>query len=835
MRGNVRIFISSIVVSILLAVPFALMLADIQGGAEDDTDATMWENGFLADPKGTEFDDSWIPVSTPQELAWVGDGESHKAVNGLTYIWSLSAKYYLTNDIIFDPDNPDHNMNGGVNIQLSVVVSGTTLNITLTPSSSTIKELSARIEHTVMVSASNSVQLANIPLGTHSLSIKGTLTSGEKFLYSTIIDTTSNGTLTKTFDSNGNFNPIGTFTGMFNGDGNVISGVNLIKSEFLPSVVYAGLFVSASSDALISNVGLVGGSLTVASDSQISAGGIVGDADSSTITNCYNTGPVTSVSFHLESMQSYLGGIAGSTSSSSAITNCYNTGSISTGAISNKVLSNVGGIAGYASSTITNCYNTGSLRSFGNAGGIAGYASSTITNCYNTGSVSFIAMQSGIKGGMYAGGIVGQASSELSIINCYNTGSISSTAGGTPDLSIMHAGGIAGSASSITNCYNTGSVRSSSGNAGGIAGNASSTITNCYNTGSVSVRVGMRAPEELYAGGIAGNASSTITNCYNTGSVSLTAEGAGPEIPIQYIGGIAGNASSITNCYNTSSISMTLQGGPELLPSYAGGIAGSVSSITNCYNTGSISMTLQGGPEPLPLYVGGIAGKASSTITNCYYLMGKLSLDGSPSGDRLYGVGSPTVDGNSNGSPRPGIQGSGAKSEEDMKLSPPDSNSVYYTGITAVGSESVQGWDFNNTWTIISGMNNGYPIFGSFVGMTVEFTEQPQDHRVTPGKIVVFSAFAEVKPTMLPQYQWYISTDDGDTWQSIEGAVGWNYAFGPVSEEDTGTKFRVYATGPEYDLTTEYSDVATLYVGSYYNVTLTPGTGYTLSPHGDSE
>ena len=231
----------------------------------------------------------------------------------------------------------------------------------------------------------------------------------------------------------------------------------------------------------------------------------------------------------------YIGGIVGY-AQSSTITSCTNSGSVS--ATSTNSSAYAGGIVGNAYSfTITNCTNSGSVsatstNSSAFAGGIVGNAdSSIITNCTNSGSVS----ATGASGyGTFAGGIAGQAGSSA-ITNCTNSGDVSSS---------CEAGGIVGRASSstITNCTNSGDV-SSSCEAGGIVGYAypSSTITNCTNSGSVSA-TSTNSP--AYAGGIVGvvNDSTIITNCTNSGEVSSSYEA----------GGIVGYAddSTITNCYS---------------------------------------------------------------------------------------------------------------------------------------------------------------------------------------------------------------------------------------------------------------------------------------------
>ena len=224
------------------------------------------------------------------------------------------------------------------------------------------------------------------------------------------------------------------------------------------------------------------------------SGGIIGrisygSGSTVTITNCYNTGSVTSSS--CSTSYSYSGGIIGYIYGSATvnITNCYNTGNVSSLVSSLSKSPHSGGIIGFNSSstvTIINCYNTGSVSSsssssYSYSGGIIGYNCSfttgTITHSYNTGSVSSSSRSTYYS---YSGGIIGCNGSEtVTITNCYNTGSVSSSSS-----SCSYSGGIIGLSSNrtvfITNCYNTGNVSSCCSNSGGINGGVRGIVTNCY-------------------------------------------------------------------------------------------------------------------------------------------------------------------------------------------------------------------------------------------------------------------------------------------------------------------------------------------------------------------
>ena len=265
---------------------------------------------------------------------------------------------------------------------------------------------------------------------------------------------------------------------------------------------------------------------------------------------------------------------------------------------------------------------------------------------------------SNIQGYNYIGGVVGRASYST-IANCYNTGNIPGRG-----YSLASVGGVVGEAiySVVTNCYNTGTVSGRDGYVGGVVGEAIySVVTNCYNTGKVT--------GGGQVGGVVGFAreGSTVTNCYNTGSVTCSAiyvsEGA--------VGGVVGLAyGAITNCYNTGTVSGS--------KSNVGGVVGRVgsSTITNCYNTGSVT-----GDQ----YVGGVVGRGSnSTIINCYY-GGNCTLS--------YGIGSSS---------------SNTGASKDGNLIANAKSLSWYQDSSKWDSEYP--WDFDNVWTIVPRVNDGFPI-----------------------------------------------------------------------------------------------------------------------------
>ena len=154
-------------------------------------------------------------------------------------------------------------------------------------------------------------------------------------------------------------NDPGYYTGTFDGNGKVISGLYLNS----PSKSYAGLF--GYSSGTITNVGI--------EDSYFYGYGYVGGIcglNAGTVKKCYNKCPIQSV-------YNGIGGVCGVNSLGATITNCYNTGSITADQY------HIGGVCGYNYGTLSNCYSTGALlETKGDAGGVCGTNSGSITNCY---------------------------------------------------------------------------------------------------------------------------------------------------------------------------------------------------------------------------------------------------------------------------------------------------------------------------------------------------------------------------------------------------------------------------------------------------------------------
>ncbi len=208
------------------------------------------------------------------------------------------------------------------------------------------------------------------------------------------------------------WSPIGTFTGVLDGNGHAIIGLCIKKTLY--STDYSanlGLF-SYIKGGTVKNLGMRDGRIEVTGGYPY-VGFIAGLVDyGGTVTNCYNTGDIIGTSHRTTStagQQAMIGGIVGKLGNrggapQSAIDKCYNTGTISATASSDSHYTYAGGIAGRSeySTAINNCYNTGDITAslawlsgtyFGGSAGIAfhiyNYSSSgyysTISCCYNLG------------------------------------------------------------------------------------------------------------------------------------------------------------------------------------------------------------------------------------------------------------------------------------------------------------------------------------------------------------------------------------------------------------------------------------------------------------------
>jgi len=243
-----------------------------------------------------------------------------------------------------------------------------------------------------------------------------------------------------------------SFTGTYNGDGHSINNLYVIRTYTYDLLSqYVGMFGNIN-NATISNLGLT----NVYIEGYRYVGGMVGQAQSSTITNCYSTGTVKSRGY-----------------------NAYQ----------------CGGLVGRAvSSSISSCYSSSGVTGKGEEnGGLIGYMSSTtLTESYSTGNVTSSYYDDN------TGGLIGRSENSSTVSECFSLGNVSAS-------SNVFAGGLIGwNLATVSDCFSRGSVSSSL--AGGLVGNNYGTINNSYATGAVS--------DQYYNGGLVSSNSGTVTHSF---------------------------------------------------------------------------------------------------------------------------------------------------------------------------------------------------------------------------------------------------------------------------------------------------------------------------------
>ena len=234
----------------------------------------------------------------------------------------------------------------------------------------------------------------------------------------------------------GDWTPIATYRGTFEGNGNTISGLTINADE-------AGQFgLFAETTGTVRNVGLVGVDITVtatAASGMVDVGGLAG-MNSGIVSNSYAMGQI-SVTRGDSGGTSNAGGLVGENSAGS-ITASYATVAVTaTGGDPN-----AGGLVGNNTASIAASYATGDVSATGSenddvdAGGLAGSSDGTIEASYATGDATATASGDGAAN---AGGLVGSGSVEITA--SYSTGA--PTANADADDGTANAGGLKGSGS----------------------------------------------------------------------------------------------------------------------------------------------------------------------------------------------------------------------------------------------------------------------------------------------------------------------------------------------------------------------------------------------------
>lgn len=269
------------------------------------------------------------------------------------------------------------------------------------------------------------------------------------------------------------------FEGCFDGGGHTLSGFYIKHDAMAANASELGIFGIITDTASIKNL-----NITRSYFEGYSKIGSVAGENNGTITDCSSSAVVIGVG--------NCGGIAGETYSD--ISGCDFSGRVTVkqyrSATSSEAIggANAGGIVGIASSEgvkITDCVNNASVSAYDRAGGILGYAylgDVDCDGCQNNGTVS---------SDNAAGGIVARSEGGITVNNSSNTAFIK---GGT------YAGGLVGKGDiSGTHSFNAAAV-SGKAYAGGIVGNGSLDMSYFYSAGDVT--------SEAVAGGLSGVSSS---------------------------------------------------------------------------------------------------------------------------------------------------------------------------------------------------------------------------------------------------------------------------------------------------------------------------------------
>ncbi|MCC5877692.1 MAG: InlB B-repeat-containing protein, partial [Candidatus Sumerlaeia bacterium] len=285
-------------------------------------------------------------------------------------------------------------------------------------------------------------------------------------------------------DANGGlgWEPIGTpsarFTGEFDGNGRVISG--LVIDRISDNDI--GFFGATGGGALLSNIHLV--DVDVLGNERV--GGLVGDMGPSTITSShvsgsvsagiasagYNIGGLVGSTIETGPINTYIlssgssatirgftavGGIAGRMTSAVLIQECYYTGiflprsgqaagmiagyvdgrierSYSGGVMQHTILfpNSIGGVGGliFPDAVITDSYSVSDIRGWNRTGGLVGYlpTDATISRSFSTGVAS-----SGSVTGEHIGGFIGRNLSSIPVTSSYWNSEVNPTLDGVGD------------------------------------------------------------------------------------------------------------------------------------------------------------------------------------------------------------------------------------------------------------------------------------------------------------------------------------------------------------------------------------------------------------------
>ncbi|MGZ3291885.1 MAG: S8 family serine peptidase, partial [Xanthobacteraceae bacterium] len=320
-----------------------------------------------------------------------------------------------------------------------------------------------------------------------------------------------------------NFAPIPNFTGLFDGQGQII--VNLTIASTAQNV---GLFGSIGSTGVVRNLNLI--DVTASGLNSQFVGALAG-TNAGTISNVSASNVAVSVGSNGNG-----GGLVGLNSGN--ITNAFATGDV-TGVAGTNGFTTLGGLAAVNLGSISSSFATVAVGSPNvanlQAGGFVGNNSGTILSSVATGNVQ--TGDASISGGLVASNSVSGA-----ITGSRASGNVAVGAASV-------AGGLVGtSAGTITDSTAAGAVSSGGANStiGGLVGASTGTITDSTAAGMVS-----SAGANSTVGGFVGANAGTIAD--STASGAVTSSGANSTV-----GGFAGvSTGAITNSTASGGVTST--------------------------------------------------------------------------------------------------------------------------------------------------------------------------------------------------------------------------------------------------------------------------------------
>jgi ferritin-like protein len=286
----------------------------------------------------------------------------------------------------------------------------------------------------------------------------------------------------------GNWTPISSFTGSFDGQGYTITNLYVYIFDSTTRRVL-GMFSYVNSGAIIKNIGLI--KLNISGCYNDSSGGVVG-SNAGTVENCYVGGINTNNSF-----------VSSTNINTSSNTTFY-----------------VGGVVGTNSGTVKNCYAIADVRATDNnsnvkVGGVVGVNSGTVQNCafFNNGDGNKAVRSNGSNS--LIGGVVGYMTGGT-VQNCFASGNISNESNTSTNSNV---GGVVGymTGGTVQNCYAAGSVRGGEGLAGGVVGNigtGTTTVTKCV---ALNSSITTRNSASTSIGRVWGGTTAPTTSSYNHG------------------------------------------------------------------------------------------------------------------------------------------------------------------------------------------------------------------------------------------------------------------------------------------------------------------------------